>query len=47
MSHAAVFFLLFISPPLAVLLGLLGWATLRTNLLGGFLLQVGIGYILG
>jgi protein-S-isoprenylcysteine O-methyltransferase Ste14 len=47
MSHAAIFFLMFVSPLLAVLLGLLGWATLRTNFLGGFLLLVGIGYILG
>lgn len=47
MSRIAIFFLLFITPLLAVMLGLLGLATLRTNLMGGFLLLVGIGYILG
>lgn len=47
MSRIAIFFLLFITPLLAAMLGLLGLATLRTNLMGGFLLLVGIGYILG
>jgi protein-S-isoprenylcysteine O-methyltransferase Ste14 len=47
MSRIAIFFLLFITPLLAAMLGWLGLATLRTNLMGGFLLLVGIGYILG
>jgi len=41
-SHYAVFFLLVISPMLAMLLALLGIETIPTNPLGWFLLLVGV-----
>jgi len=47
MSRAAVFFLLVITPILAMLLALLGVKTLPTNPLGWFLLLVGVVYAAG
>jgi protein-S-isoprenylcysteine O-methyltransferase Ste14 len=47
MSCIAVFFLLVITPILAMLLALLGVETLPSNPLGWFLLLVGVGYICG
>ena len=47
MSRIAVFFLLVITPILAMLLALLGVETLPTNPLGWFLLLVGVIYSAG
>jgi len=47
MSRPAAIFLLIVAPGLAVLLALLGLETLRTNLLGWFLLLTGIIYAAG
>lgn len=47
MNRLAVFFLLFITPILAILLALLGIKTLPTNPLGWFLLFVGVIYSVG
>lgn len=47
MSRPAIFFLLVIAPVLAILLALLGVATLRSNPLGWFLLLTGIAYASG
>ena len=44
MSRAAIFFLLIIAPILALLLAWLGYVTLPTNLVGWFLLLVGVVY---
>jgi len=44
MSRAALFFLLIIAPILALLLAWLGLLTIRTNLIGWFLLLVGVAY---
>jgi len=47
MSRPATIFLLILAPGLAILLALLGLATLHSNLLGWFLLLTGIVYIVG
>ena len=47
MSRPAALFLLILTPVLAVLLAILGIVTLRTNLLGWFLLLTGIVYTVG
>jgi protein-S-isoprenylcysteine O-methyltransferase Ste14 len=47
MSRIAIFFLLVITPMLAMLLALLGVETIPTNPLGWFLLLVGVGYAAG
>lgn len=47
MSRSAVCFLLVIAPILAMLLALLGVETIFTNPLGGFLLLVGLAYVIG
>ena len=47
MNRAAIFFLVFITLGLAVLLALLGAATIRSNLLGWFLLISGSTYFFG
>jgi protein-S-isoprenylcysteine O-methyltransferase Ste14 len=47
MSRIAIFFLLVIAPLLAMLLALLGVETVFTNPLGGFLLLVGLAYLIG
>jgi protein-S-isoprenylcysteine O-methyltransferase Ste14 len=47
MSYSAKFFLLGIAPALAILLVWLGIATLHANLLGWFLLCVGVAYPVG
>jgi protein-S-isoprenylcysteine O-methyltransferase Ste14 len=47
MSRIGIFFLLVITPALAVLLALLGAATLRANPLGWFLLLIGVVYAAG
>ncbi len=47
MSRIAVFFLLVVTPVLAVLLALLGVETLPTNPLGWFLILVGVSYLSG
>ena len=47
MSRIAIFFLLVIAPLLAMLLALLGVETVFTNPLGGFLLLVGLAYLVG
>lgn len=47
MSRAAIFFLLVIGQILAILLALLGFATLSENLLGWVLLLVGSSYVVG
>lgn len=45
MSPKIRFFLLFVAPLLAILLALLGVVTLSTNLLGWFILFIGLGYL--
>lgn len=47
MSRPATIFLLFVAPGLAILLVFLGIETLRTNILGWFLLLIGIVYTVG
>ena len=47
MSRLAVFFLMIVAPGLAICLALLGLETLRTNLLGWFLLLFGVAYPAG
>jgi protein-S-isoprenylcysteine O-methyltransferase Ste14 len=47
MSRFAVFFLLVVAPALSIFLALLGLETLRQNLLGWFLLIMGIAYPAG
>ena len=47
MSRLAVFFLMILAPALALILALIGLETLRTNLLGWFLLIFGIAYLAG
>jgi len=47
MSHPATIFLLIVAPGLAILLVFLGIETLRTNILGWFLLLIGIVYTVG
>ena len=47
MSKLVVFFLLVVAPALSIFLALLGLETLRQNLLGWFLLLLGIAYPAG
>ncbi|HEX6270433.1 MAG TPA: isoprenylcysteine carboxylmethyltransferase family protein [Anaerolineales bacterium] len=47
MSRAAIFFLAVVTLGLAILLALLGWATIQSNLLGWFLLMAGSLYFFG
>ncbi len=47
MSRLAIFFLMVVAPALSICLALLGLETLRTNLLGWFLLLTGIVYAAG
>ena len=47
MSRAAIQFLVLVALGLAILLALLGWATIRSNLLGWFLLIAGSIYFFG
>ncbi len=47
MSRMAVFFLMVVAPALSICLALLGLETLRSNLLGWFLLVFGIAYPVG
>jgi protein-S-isoprenylcysteine O-methyltransferase Ste14 len=47
MSRLAIFFLMIVAPALSICLALLGLVTLRTNLLGWFLLLTGIFYAAG
>jgi len=47
MSRKAVFFLMVLAPALAIWLALMGLETLRTNLMGWFLLVFGIAYPAG
>src|SRR5512140_976284 len=47
MSRFAIFFLLIVAPALSICLGLLGLETLRDNILGWFLLALGIAYPAG
>jgi len=47
MSRLATIFLLIVAPGLAILLALLGFETLRSNLLGWFLFLTGIVYTAG
>lgn len=47
MSRVAIFFLVVITLGLSLLLSLLGWLTISSNLLGGFLLIVGLIYFCG
>ena len=47
MSRMAVLFLLIAAPALAILLASLGLETLNSNLLGWFLLLIGVGYLAG
>ena len=47
MSRAAIFFLVVFALGFAFVIGLLGWVTLKTNLLGWFLLLVGVAYLVG
>lgn len=47
MSRSVTFFLLFFTPLLAFGLAWLGFLTLKTNLLGWFLLFTGVAYIIG
>jgi protein-S-isoprenylcysteine O-methyltransferase Ste14 len=47
MSRPAIFFLMVIAPALAIFLALLGLETLRGNVLGWFLLVLGIAYPAG
>jgi len=47
MSRPAIFFLMVIAPALAIFLALLGLETLRGNILGWFLLVLGVAYPAG
>ncbi len=47
MSRIAIFFLMVVAPALSICLALLGLETLRTNLLGWFLLLTGVVYAAG
>jgi protein-S-isoprenylcysteine O-methyltransferase Ste14 len=47
MSRLAIFFLMIIAPTLSICLALMGLETLRANLLGWFLLLLGIGFPAG
>ena len=47
MSRTAIFFLVVMTLGLAIVLAWLGWATLQTNLLGWFLVIVGLTYFIG
>ncbi len=47
MSRLAIFFLVVVTLGLAILLALLGWATIQSNLLGWFLLITGLIYFFG
>ena len=47
MSRAAIYFLVFVTMGMALLLAWLGWATLPFNLLGWFLLIAGLVYFFG
>jgi protein-S-isoprenylcysteine O-methyltransferase Ste14 len=47
MSRVSIFFLVVVTLGLAILLAVLGWATIRSNLLGWFLLLTGSIYFLG
>lgn len=47
MSRSAIFFLVFLTLGMAVLLAWLGWSTLPFNLLGWFLLVTGLAYFFG
>ena len=47
MSRIAIFFLVVFALELAFVIGLLGWLTVKTNLLGWFLLLVGTAYLVG
>jgi protein-S-isoprenylcysteine O-methyltransferase Ste14 len=47
MSRLAVFFLMIVAPALAICLALLGLETLRGNILGWFLLVLGVAYPAG
>lgn len=47
MSRSAIYFLVFVTLGLAILLACLGWATLQANLLGWFLLITGMTYFFG
>lgn len=47
MNRLMIFFLILIAPPLALGLGWLGWVTRTSNLLGWFLLLMGILFVIG
>ena len=47
MNRWMTFFLILIAPPLALGLGWLGWVTRAANLLGWFLLLMGILFVIG
>jgi protein-S-isoprenylcysteine O-methyltransferase Ste14 len=47
MSRLAIFFLLVVAPALSICLALLGLETLRDNLMGWFLLVLGVAYPVG
>jgi len=47
MNRIAIFFLVICALGLAFVIGWLGWATVQTNLMGGFLLLVGGAYLVG
>jgi len=47
MSRIAIFFLVVFALGLAYVIGMLGWLTVKTNLLGWFLLLVGAAYLVG
>ena len=47
MNRAAIFFLVVFALGLAYVIGMLGWLTVKTNLLGWFLLLVGAAYLVG
>lgn len=47
MSRLAIFFLVVVTLGLAILLALLGWMTVKSNLLGWFLLLTGLIYFFG
>jgi len=46
-NRISIFFLVVVSPILALMLAWLGWLTHKTNLLGWFLLVAGLGYAAG
>lgn len=47
MSCIAIFFLIVLALGLAFVIGLLGWVTVKTNLLGWFMLLIGAAYLIG